>query len=201
MRKIITTTFVTADGVMQAPGGPKEDTSGGFAHGGWSFPYWDGTADSVMDGFMKQPFELLLGKRTYDIWAPYWPTQEGDIARPFNKTRKYVVSHHQTELSWGPSTLITGDVPAELQKLKDMDGPDLWVHGSGNLIQTLLTHHLIDVMHVWTFPVTVGSGKKLFEKGIPAQEFKLVHSKISPNGIIIATYEPGGKLRTGSFVE
>jgi dihydrofolate reductase len=201
MRKIITTTFVTADGVMQAPGGPTEDTSGGFEHGGWVFPYWDKTADNTMDGFMKIPFELLLGKRTYDIWAPYWPTQDNDIAKPFNSTKKYVVSHHPTELSWNNSVLITGDVAAEIRTLKEQDGPDLWVHGSGNLIQTLLKHHLIDVMHIWTFPVTVGNGKRLFQEGIPPQEFKLVDSKISPNGVVIATYVPGGPLRTGSFVE
>lgn len=200
MRKIITTTFVTADGVMQAPGGPEEDTSGGFSHGGWMFPYTDDLTEKTIDEFIHLPFELLLGKHTYDIWAPYWPTQHNDIATAFNGTKKYVVSHHPAELSWQHSTLITGDVPAELRKLKEADGPDLWVHGSGNLIQTLLAHHLIDVMHVWTFPVTVGGGKRLFEPGIPAREFKLVESKISPKGVVIATYEPGGPLRTGSFV-
>lgn len=201
MRKIITTTFITADGVMQAPGGPEEDTSGGFKYGGWMFPYGDEMVHSVLDGFWEIPFELLLGKRTYDIWAPYWPTQDNNIAKPFNSTRKYVVSHHPAELSWNNSVLITGDVVAELRKLKEQDGPDLWVHGSGNLIQTLLKNHLIDVMHVWTFPVTVGNGKRLFAEGTQPQEFKLVDSKISPNGVIIATYEPGGVVRTGSFTD
>ncbi len=200
MRKIITTTFITADGVLQAPGGPEEDTSGGFKYGGWSFPYWDDVMGTHMDGFMSLDFELLLGKRTYDIWASYWPTQDGNIAKPFNSTRKYVVSHHPAELSWNNSVLVTGDVVAELRKLKEHDGPDLWVHGSGNLIQTLLKNHLIDTMHVWTFPVTVGSGKRLFADGTQPQEFKLAQSKISTTGVIIAMYEPGGEVRTGSFV-
>ena len=201
MRKIVTTTFVTADGVMQAPGGPEEDTSGGFAYGGWSFLYWDDMMSAVMDGFMSLPFELLLGKRTYDIFAPYWPTQDNAIAKPFNSTRKYVVSHHSAKLSWNNSTLVTGDVVTELRKLKEQDGPDLWVHGSGNLIQTLLKNHLIDVMHVWMFPITVGSGKRLFAEGAQAQEFTLVDSKVSATGVIIATYEPAGALKTGSFAD
>ena len=156
-----------------------------------------------MDGFMNLPFELLLGKRTYDIFAAYWPhaTKDGSVAKPFNSTRKYVVSHHPAKLSWNNSTLITDDVVAELRKLKEQNGPDLWVHGSGNLIQTLLEHHLIDVMHVWTLPVTVGSGKRLFEEGTQAQEFKLVDSIVSKTGVIIATYEPGGALKTGSFAD
>jgi dihydrofolate reductase len=200
MRKIITTTFVTMDGVMQAPGGPEEDTSGGFAYGGWSFNYWDEIMGKVMGGFMEIPFELLLGKRTYDIFAAHWPqSKEEPIASKFNGTRKYVVSHESEELSWQSSTLITGDVVAELKKLKANDGPDLWVHGSGNLIQTLLKNNLIDAMHVWTFPVTVGMGKRLFAEGTQAGGFKLVGSKTSTTGVIIASYEPAGPLKTGSF--
>jgi dihydrofolate reductase len=201
MRKIITTTFVTADGVMQAPGGPEEDTTGGFAYGGWMFPYGDDLTDKILGEFMAMPFELLLGKFTYDIWAAYWPNQDPDniVAKPFNATKKYVVSHRPAELAWKNSTLVTGDVVAELRKLKEQDGPDLWVHGSGNLIQTLLEHHLIDVMHVWTFPVTVGKGKRLFAEGTQPQEFALIDSKISPKGVVIASYEPGGAVKTGSF--
>lgn len=203
MRSIITTTFVTADGVMQAPGGPEEDTSGGFAYGGWTFPYWDDGMGAIMDGFMGLPFELLLGRRTYDIFAAYWPhaKEAPSVAKPFNATRKYVVSHHDIKLSWNNSTLITGDVVAELRKLKELDRPDLWVHGSGNLIQTLLAHHLIDRMHVWMFPVTVGSGKRLFAEGTQPQEFKLLDSKISTTGVVIATYEPSGTVKTGSFAD
>jgi dihydrofolate reductase len=203
MRKIITTTFVTLDGVMQAPGGPDEDTSGGFAYGGWSFPHWDDMAGAVMDEFVKLPFELLLGRKTYDIFAGYWPTADKDheVAEPFNRTKKYVVSHSEQELSWQNSTLITGDVVAEIQKLKAIDAPDLWVHGSGNLIQMLLKAQLIDRMHIWTCPVTVGAGKRLFTDATPAQTFKLVDSKISTKGVIIATYEPAGPITTGSFAD
>jgi dihydrofolate reductase len=203
LRKIITTTFITLDGVMQAPGGPEEDTSGGFAYGGWTFGYWDDLGGKVMSGFMGLPFELLLGRRTYDIFAAYWPsaTQDQIVAKPFNSTRKYVVSHSPLKLSWNNSKLITGDVVAEIKKLKAMDGPDLWVHGSGNLIQTLLKHQLIDVMHVWTFPVIVGGGKRLFEEGVPAKEWRLVDSKVTTTGVIIATYEPVGPIKTGSLAD
>lgn len=203
MRKIITTTFVTLDGVMQAPGSPQEDTSGGFTQGGWSANYWDEMMGNIMTGFMGLPFELLLGKRTYDIFASYWPNTDQDqvVAQPFNATKKYVVSDVPAELSWHNSFLVTGDVTAEIKKLKEMDGPDLWVHGSGNLIQTLLKDHLIDRMHIWTFPVTVGGGKRLFEAGTEPMGFKVVDSQTSTTGVIIATYEPAGPLKTGSMVK
>ena len=164
MRKIITTTFVTLDGVMQAPGGPTEDTSGGFKYGGWSANYWDEMMGSVMDGFMALPFELLLGKKTYDIFAAFWSftTEEPEVAEPFNATRKYVVSEKPFEPSWHNSTVLNGDVVAQI------------------------------------FPVTVGSGKRLFAEGTQAEGFKLIDSKIATTGVIIATYEPAGTLRTGS---
>jgi dihydrofolate reductase len=201
MRKIITTTFVTLDGVMQAPGGPEEDTSGGFQYGGWTAHYWDEMMGGIMDVFMKTPFELLLGRRTYDIFAAFWPYTEQDqeVAKPFNATRKYVVSHTPRELAWHNSTLVTGEVVAEIKRLKAVDAPDLWVHGSGNLIQTLLKNHLIDRMHVWTFPVTVGGGKRLFEAGLPANGWKLTNSQTATTGVVIATYEPAGDLQTGSL--
>jgi len=202
MRKIITTTFVTLDGVMQAPGGPEEDRAGGFTHGGWMVNYRDEIMSSVMDTWMGLPFELLLGKRTYDIFAAYWPhdKQAPNIAKPFNSTRKYVVSHKSAELSWQNSKLITGDdVVAQIKKLKEEDGPDLWVYGSGNLIQTLLKHHLIERMHLWIYPITLGSGKRLFAEGTQVEKFELTDSKVSTTGVIIATYEPAGALKTGSF--
>jgi dihydrofolate reductase len=201
MRKIITTTFVTLDGVMQAPGGPDEDTSGGFAHGGWSFNYWDEIMGKTMSAIMELPFELLLGRRTYDIFAAYWPEAKTElvIAEKFNATKKYVVSHTPLTLSWKNSFLVTGDVAAEIKKLKAQDTPDLWVHGSGSLIQTLLANHLIDRMLVWTFPVTVGGGKRLFAEGARAEGFKLVDSKVAASGVILASYEPAGELKTGSF--
>ena len=201
MRKIITTTFVTLDGVMQAPGGPEEDTTNGFAYGGWSANYWDKTMGDIMTGFMSTPFELLLGKKTYDIFAAFWPNTDQDqvVANPFNANKKYVVSHEQEELSWSNSTLITGDVVGAIKKLKEEDGPDLWVHGSGNLIQTLLKEHLIDRMHVWVFPVTVGNGKRLFAEGTQAEGFKLTDSKIATTGVIISTYEPAGAIKLGTM--
>ena len=203
MRKIITTTFLTLDGVMQAPGGPEEDTSGGFKYGGWSFYYMDKVGGEIMTGFMNIPFELLLGKITYDIFAAYWPNakQDSEVAKPFNSTKKYVVSEKPFEPSWYNSFLITGDVVTEIKKLKEQDGPDLWVHGSGKLIQTLLSKNLIDRMHIWICPVTVGNGKRLFAEGTQPESFKLISSKITGTGVIIATYESAGPLKTGSFAD
>jgi dihydrofolate reductase len=202
MRKIITTTFVSLDGVMQAPGGPDEDRDGGFSHGGWMFGYWDEVGGSTMDGFMRRPFELLLGRRTYDIFASYWPaaTTDQNVALPFNRTRKYVVSQGQPQLSWNNSTLVTGDVVSEIRKLKVMDAPDLWVHGSGKLMQTLLANGLVDVMHLWNLPVTLGPGKRLFAEGTRPEGFRLAASKVTTTGVIIASYEPAGAIRSGSFV-
>lgn len=203
MRKIITTTFVTLDGVMQAPGGSEEDASGGFAHGGWSFSYWDEMMGGVISGFMKMPFDLLLGRKTYDIFAGYWPDAKSDpeVKEKFNRTKKYVVSRSARELFWNNSELVTGDVAEKIRQLKKQDGSDLWVHGSGNLIQTLLSERLIDRMIVWTFPVTVGGGKRLFAEGTPAQGLKFLDAKISSTGVIIATYEPAGALKTGTIGE
>lgn len=196
MRKIITTTFVTLDGVMQAPGGAEEDKTGGFKFGGWMFSYTDEMIDKIINEFMKLPFELLLGRLTYNIFASYWPhhPEIDNIAGPFNATRKYVVSHSPIELPWNNSELITGDIVAEIKKLKETDGPDLWVHGSGNLIQTLLANHLIDVMHIMTFPLTIGTGKRLFAEGTQPEGFKVLESKVSPTGIVITTLEPQGKI-------
>jgi dihydrofolate reductase len=202
MRKIITTTFVTLDGVMQAPGGPKEDTSGGFAYGGWqiSFPT-DEWMDAKLGEIMNAPFELLLGKTTYDIFAAYWPTAKTDleVADPFNATKKYVVSHTSFTPSWANSTCITGDVVTQLQELKKQDGPDLWVWGSGNLIQTLLEEQLIDQMILWIYPITLGTGKRLFAEGTQAQNFTMVESHVSKTGVVIATYEPAGAVKTGTI--
>jgi dihydrofolate reductase len=201
MRKIITTTFITLDGVMQAPGGPEEDTAGGFTYGGWQLSYpSDKGMDSKLSEFMNTPFEMLLGKTTYDIFASYWPnaTTDLEVANPFNKTKKYVVSHESFEPSWKNSTCITGDVVTQLKKLKEEEASDLWVWGSGNLIQTLLKERLIDRMHLWIYPITIGIGKKLFAEGTQPENFKLVDSKISTTGVAIVTYEPAGPLKTGS---
>jgi len=205
MRKIITTTFITLDGVMQAPGGPEEDTSGGFKYGGWQFAWEekDKVADNIMAKFMDTPYDLLLGRRTYDIWAGFWPKHKDEPiwGKRFDRATKYVVSHKPLKLSWNNSVLITGDVVKELKKLKNSDGPPLCVWGSGNLIQTLLRNNLIDRMHIWTYPVTLGTGKKLFAEGTRPERFKPVDSKITTTGVIIATYEPAGKLIAGSLGE
>ena len=185
---------------MQAPGGSEEDKTGGFAYGGWqtSFPP-DEEMNSIMGRFFSIPFELLLGKTTYNIFASYWPnaTTDLEVANPFNKTKKYVVSHKSFEPSWNNSRCITGDVVAQIKKLKKEEAPDLWVYGSGNLIQTLLKNHLVDRMHLWVHPITIGKGKRLFAEGTQAEGFKLVDSKIGTNGIIFATCEPLGPLKTG----
>jgi dihydrofolate reductase len=201
MRKIITTTFVTLDGVMQAPGGPEEDTSNGFKYGGWQLAHpSDAWMNSKLSEIMNSPFELLLGKITYDIFSAYWPkaTTDLEVANPFNKTKKYVVSHTSFEPSWNNSTCITGDVVTQLKKLKEENGPDLWVWGSGNLIQTLLKNNLIDRMHLWIYPITIGNGKRLFAEGTQADNFRLIDSKTSQTGVIIATYEPAGKLKAST---
>ena|ERR1700722_5496397 len=200
MRKIVTTTFITLDGVMQGPGGPEEDTSGGFEYGGWQFGWdeEDHEADNIMDTkIMADPFDLLLGRVTYDIWAGFWPKHKDEPrwGMPFDRATKYVVSHKPFKLTWDKSVLITGDVVAEIKKLKKSKGPDLLIYGSGNLIQTLLKHNLIDRMHIWTFPVTIGSGKKLFAEGTQPEHFKPVDGKITPTGVIFATYEPSTPLK------
>ncbi len=199
MRKIITTTFVTLDGVMQAPGGSKEDTANGFKYGGWQFAgdYGDEVSAKMLNKIFTSPFELLLGHTTYNIFAGYWPTDKNEplVAKPFNSTKKYVVSHKPFTPSWNNSTLITGDVVAEIKKIKNLDAPDLWVWGSSNLIQTLLTHNLIDRMQLWIYPITIGTGKKLFAEGTIAERFKMTDSKITTKGVIIAIYEPYSPLK------
>jgi dihydrofolate reductase len=201
MRKIITATFITMDGVMQAPGGPEEDPSENFAYGGWQAYLGDDVTEKAIAKYFVEPFELLLGRVTYDIFASYWPNHPEieNVATPFNSTRKYVVSHSNIELPWNNSQLITGDVVEEIKKLKEMDGPDLFIWGSGKLIQTLLKHDLIDKMHILTYPVTIGSGKKLFAEGTKPKVFKITESIVSPTGVIIATYEPAGELKTGTI--
>jgi dihydrofolate reductase len=173
VRKIVVNTFVTLDGVMQAPGGPEEDPTGGFDYGGWSVNYWDEMmAKVIIDGLTK-PFDLLLGRKTYEIFAAHWPFVKNDpdklnamAADKLNGATKYVVSKTLSKPSWQNSTLIKGDVAKEIAELKRQDGPEIQVHGSSSLIQTLLRHDLIDEFRVWTFPLTVGGGKRLFGQGV-----------------------------------
>jgi dihydrofolate reductase len=200
MRKLIVSTFVTLDGVMQAPGGPEEDAEGGFAYGGWSVNYWDDQMGEVMGEAMSKPFDLLLGRKTYDIFAAFWPNASDDAGgKPLNDATKYVASRSQPTLAWGPSVLIEGDAAEGVAALKNGNGPALQVHGSGNLIQTLLRHNLVDEFRLWVFPVVIGSGKRLFADGTIPAGLKLVDSKISTTGVVIGTYEPAGELVTGSF--
>jgi dihydrofolate reductase len=199
MRKIVVLSFVSLDGVMQAPGGPEEDTSGGFKYGGWTVPYWDDFSAKEMGEQMGMPFDLLLGRKTYDIFAGYWPKQKGPIADPFNKTTKYVVSGSSPKLTWENSVLIDDDVVAKLKELKQEDGPILQVHGSGNMIQMLLKNDLVDELWLKIFPLTLGPGKRLFAEGTMPAAFELTDSKTSPKGVIFAKYRRAGEVKTGSF--
>jgi dihydrofolate reductase len=200
MRKIIVSTFLTMDGVLQAPGGPHEDPTNNFKWGGWSFHYWDDIMNEAMGGIMSESYDLLLGRRTYEIFAAYWPFQENHpIGVAFTRAQKFVVATTAVDLSWENSTLITGDVVKELKRLKATDGPDLFVNGSGRLIQTLLQHDLVDALHTWIFPITLGRGKKLFEDGIQPRQWKLTKSVVSTTGVVIASYVPDGEVKIGSF--
>ena len=198
MRKIIVLSFISLDGVMQAPGGPEEDPSGDFKFGGWTFPYFDEEAGALMDEQMKKDFDLLLGRKTYDIFAGYWPKHVDEWPQA-NKATKYVVSTTLTEGSWDKTIIIKDNVVEELKKLKESDGADLQVHGSGNLIQTLLKNDLVNELWLKTFPVTLGNGKKLFAEGTMPASFKLTDSKITSGGVIFANYERDGEVKTGSF--
>lgn len=201
MRKIVVLSFISLDGIMQAPGGPEEDTSGGFAYGGWTVPFWDEFSGKEMGEQMGMPFDLLLGRKTYDIFAAYWPKHEDGLAgEPFKNAKKYVVSNNaDLGLSWKGSFLIHGDVVAKLKELKNSDGPTLQVHGSGNMIQTLLKNDLVDELWLKIFPLTLGKGKRLFASGAMPAAFKLMESKTSPKGVIFANYKRAGEVKTGSF--
>ncbi|HXF36973.1 MAG TPA: dihydrofolate reductase family protein [Actinomycetota bacterium] len=199
MRKLVANTFVSLDGVMQAPGGPEEDPSGGFAHGGWSVSFWDERMAQAMGEFMGKPFDLVLGRRTYEIFAAYWPHTDEPGAAELNRATKYVASRTLDALEWEHSQLLEGDVAEAVARLKEEDGPELQVHGSSNLIQTLLRHGLIDRFRVWIFPVVLGTGKRLFGEGAPPAALRLVDHEVSSTGVVMATYEPAGEVPQGSF--
>ena len=198
MRKIVVLTFLSLDGVMQAPGGPQEDPSGNFKHGGWTVPYFDDSLGKIMDGQMGHPFDLLLGRKTFEIFASYWPDHPEEGAG-INKATKYVASNTLKSHDWSKSVFLSGDVPKEIKKLKAQDGPELQVHGSSNFIQTLLEHDLVDELWLKIFPVTLGAGKRLFDKGAMPAAFTLVESKSLPTGVIIANFQRAGEVKTGSF--
>jgi dihydrofolate reductase len=196
MRKIVVLTFMTLDGVMQAPGGPEEDPSGGFTFGGWSVPHFDEFLGEEMGRQMGHPFDLLLGRKTFEIFAGYWPKEES----PINDATKYVASNTMTSHEWATSVFLRGDTLVdELKKLKQQDGPEIQVHGSQNLIQTLFKHDLVDELWLKTFPVVLGKGLRLFAEGTMPASLKLTESKTSPSGVIVSKYERGGPVETGSF--
>jgi dihydrofolate reductase len=197
MRTLAVNTFMSLDGVMQAPGGPEEDPTGGFTHGGWAVNYFD---DEMMGRMAESgPYELLLGRGTYEIFAAHWPYDEGPIADHLNSTRKHVASMTLERVEWNNSTLIAGDVPEYVAALKREDGPEIQVHGSPGLIQTLLEHDLIDELRMWIFPVVLGTGKRFFGDGTTPSALKLVDSKVSSTGVIISTYERTGDIEPGSM--
>lgn len=198
MRKIIVLTFLSLDGVMQAPGGPEEDTSGDFTLGGWTVPYFDEFLGEVMTGQLSQPFDLLLGRKTFEIFASYWPHHPEDGAE-INRATKYVASNTIESHEWEKSVFLSGNVPDEVRKLKAGEGPDLQVHGSAHLIQTLLEHALVDEFWLKIFPVTLGKGKRLFGSGTIPAAFTLTDSRTSPSGVVVATLERAGEVKTGSF--
>jgi dihydrofolate reductase len=201
MRKLIVGSFITLDGVMQAPGGPEEDTSGGFEHGGWSFGYWDEQMQNVMGEWMSQPFDLVLGRKTYEIFAAYWPNTDEPPAEQLNKATKYVASTTLKDLDWENSHLIEGDVADGIRALKQEEGPDLSVQGSANLIQTLLEHGLVDEFRLMIFPLVLGTGKRLFDGGTVPDGLEVTSAQTSSTGVIIATYRPGAEIKYGSFAD
>ncbi len=215
MRTVTVNAFVTLDGVMQAPGGPEEDPTGGFDAGGWSVNYWDETMSGIMGEVMIPSFDLLLGRKTYEIFAAHWPYAKDEpagsdggaldrtafsVVRTMNETTKYVASRTlKAPLAWQNSRLLEGDVARAVARLKEVNGPEIQVHGSSNLIQTLLSANLVDLLRLWVFPVVVGKGKRLFGAGTPAVGLTLVDSKASTTGVVISTYRPAGALQPGSF--
>lgn len=191
--------MVSLDGVMQAPGGPEEDTSGGFKYGGWTTPYADESFGPIINKELSVPFDLLLGRKTYQIFAGYWPKQTGFIADPFNKAKKYVVSDKGVDLTWKESILIHGDVVAKIKALKADGGPTLHVWGSSAFMQTLLKNDLVDELRLRVYPVTLGNGKRLFAEGTIPAAFELLNSQALPSGVILANYKRAGEIKTGSF--
>lgn len=202
MRKIITGAMISLDGVMQAPGGPEEDPTGGFKYGGWVWPLADEVFGNEIDKLFCGRFDLLLGRKTYEIFAAYWPyVERGEyvgIAKAFNSATKYVATRSDMDLTWGRSERLM-DAEKDIPRLKQENGPPLVTQGSSDLIQTLLAHDLVDELRMFTFPITLGGGKKFFGAGSKPAAFKLAHSRVSPNGIVIATYTRAGEVKTGDI--
>jgi len=197
MRKVVVLEHISLDGVIQAPGGPDEDTSGGFAYGGWIAPYSDPMLGTAIRRQMNLPFDLLLGRKTYEIWAPYWP-QHADVWPGVNAATKYVASNSLSSGEWRPSVFLNGDIAEKVGKIKQQPGPDLHVWGSGNLVQTLMKHDLVDVYWLMIYPITLGGGKRLFADGTMPMAFEVTESKVTPNGVIVVNYERAGAIKTSS---
>ena len=188
MRKVTVLEHISLDGVIQAPGGPAEDTSGGFAYGGWIAPYSDPILGTALRRQMNLPFDLLLGRKTFEIWAPFWP-QHADEWPGVNTATKYVASNTLTSHEWQPSVFLSGDITEKISKIKQQQGPDLHVLGSGNFIQTLIKHDLVDAFWLMIYPITVGAGKRLFADGTIPMAFKVTESKVTLNGVVVVNYE------------
>jgi dihydrofolate reductase len=202
MRKVVVSAMVSLDGVMQAPGGPEEDRTGGFEYGGWVFPYFDDQSGQVMDKLFEAPFDLLLGRKTYEIFAAYWPyidDPNDTIAGPFNRATKYVVTSSQAPLAWENSVAVRGKVADEIRRLKQQDGPRLLIQGSSQLIRTLLASDLIDEMTLLVFPLVLGKGKKMFGDDARPGALRLTGSQTTPQGVTIQSYVRDGAIKTGSF--
>jgi dihydrofolate reductase len=201
VRKLIASTFASLDGVMQAPGGPEEDPTGGFALGGWMFNFAGEDMDIAAAGFDGRDREVVLGRRTYQIFEAFWPYQseENPVAKTLNAAKKHVASRTLTRLHWNNSTLLRGGIVPAIVALKNEPGPDLQIIGSGNLIQTLQAATLIDEYNVWTFPVVLGRGKRLFGEAAKPSALRLVRSQVSATGVVMSTYVPAGEIRPGSF--
>ena len=191
--------MISLDGVMQAPGAPEEDSSGSFKYGGWTAPYGDKSFGKILEQELSMPFDLLLGRKTYQIFAGYWPKQTGLVADPFNKAKKYVASSGAPDLTWKESILINGDVAAKIKALKQEEGPVFHVWGSSVLVQTLLKNDLVDELRLRIYPVTLGSGKRLFAQGTIPAAFELLNSQALPSGVILANYKRAGELKTGTI--
>lgn len=198
MRKLIVLEHISLDGVIQGPGGLEEDTSGGFTYGGWIAPYSDEVLGAALRKQMNMPFDLLLGRKTFEIWEQYWP-QHGDAWPGVNTATKYVASNTRASAEWQPSVFLNGDIAGKVAEIKQQQGPDLNVWGSGDLIQTLLQHDLVDAFWLMRYPVTLGVGKRLFAAGTAPAAFKVTESQVSPSGVVVANYERAGAITTGSF--
>ncbi len=198
MRKVIVLEHISLDGVIQAPGGPDEDPSGGFAYGGWIAQYSDEILGTALRKQMSLPFDLLLGRKTFEIWAPYWP-HHVDVWPGASSATKYVASNTMTSSEWQPSVILNGDIAEKVAKLKQQEGPDLHVWGSGNLLQTLIQHDLVDVFWLMIYPITLGSGKRLFAAGTIPAAFKVTEGIVTPCGAIVVNYERAGTITTGSL--